>query len=105
MDRFGTDAQKSEWTEALITGERSMAFGLTEPLHGSDATWMQTRAEHAGDSWIINGAKRFNTGVHRATHDRVFARTSGEPGRPGASPRSWSQPTPRDSTSRTTGGR
>ncbi|ACC39942.1 acyl-CoA dehydrogenase family protein [Mycobacterium marinum] len=80
MDRFGTDAQKSEWTEALITGERSMAFGLTEPLHGSDATWMQTRAEHAGDSWIINGAKRFNTGVHRATHDLVFARTSGEPG-------------------------
>lgn len=80
MDRFGTDAQKSEWTEALITGERSMAFGLTEPLHGSDATWMQTRAEHAGDSWIIDGAKRFNTGVHRATHDLVFARTSGEPG-------------------------
>ncbi|AGC61546.1 acyl-CoA dehydrogenase FadE12_3 [Mycobacterium liflandii 128FXT] len=80
MDRFGTDAQKSEWTEALITGERSMAFGLTEPLHGSDATWMQTQAEHAGDSWIINGAKRFNTGVHRATHDLVFARTSGEPG-------------------------
>ncbi|GJP01379.1 acyl-CoA dehydrogenase [Mycobacterium marinum] len=80
MDRFGTDAQKSEWTEVLITGERSMAFGLTEPLHGSDATWMQTRAEHAGDGWIINGAKRFNTGVHRATHDLVFARTSGEPG-------------------------
>ncbi|BBX56819.1 Acyl-CoA dehydrogenase [Mycobacterium shottsii] len=79
MDRFGTDAQKSEWTEVLITGERSMAFGLTEPLHGSDATWMQTRAEHAGDGWIINGAKRFNTGVHRATHDLVFARTSGEP--------------------------
>ncbi|WP_134426914.1 acyl-CoA dehydrogenase family protein [Mycobacterium ulcerans] len=80
MDRFGTDAQKSEWTEALITGERSTAFGLTEPLHGSDATWMQTQAEHAGDSWIINGAKRFNTGVHPATHDLVFARTSGEPG-------------------------
>ncbi|MDT7791244.1 MAG: acyl-CoA dehydrogenase, partial [Mycobacterium sp.] len=42
MDRFGTDAQKAEWTEALITGERSMAFGLTEPKHGSDATWLET---------------------------------------------------------------
>ena len=42
MDRFGTDAQKKEWTEALITGERSMAFGLTEPNHGSDATWLET---------------------------------------------------------------
>jgi acyl-CoA dehydrogenase len=80
MDRFGTDAQKREWTDALITGERSMAFGLTEPNHGSDATWLETRAEADGDDWIINGAKRFNTGVHRATHDLVFARTSGEPG-------------------------
>ncbi|KZS61627.1 acyl-CoA dehydrogenase family protein [Mycobacterium ostraviense] len=80
MDRFGTEAQKKEWTEALITGERSMAFGLTEPHHGSDATWLETRAERAGDGWVINGAKRFNTGVHRATHDLVFARTSGEPG-------------------------
>ncbi|QUR66729.1 acyl-CoA dehydrogenase family protein [Mycobacterium spongiae] len=80
MDRFGTEAQKKEWTEALITGERSMAFGLTEPHHGSDATWLETRAEESGEGWIINGAKRFNTGVHRATHDLVFARTSGEPG-------------------------
>jgi alkylation response protein AidB-like acyl-CoA dehydrogenase len=80
MDRFGTDAQKAEWTEALITGERSMAFGLTEPKHGSDATWLETRAEPDRDGWVINGAKRFNTGVHRATHDLVFARTSGEPG-------------------------
>ncbi len=80
MDRFGTDAQRKEWTEALITGERSMAFGLTEPNHGSDATWLETRAERDGDEWIINGTKRFNTGVHRATHDLVFARTSGEPG-------------------------
>jgi acyl-CoA dehydrogenase len=80
MDRFGTEAQKQEWTEALITGERSMAFGLTEPGHGSDATWLETRAEADGDDWVINGAKRFNTGVHRATHDLVFARTSGEPG-------------------------
>ena len=80
MDRFGTDAQKAEWTEALITGDRSMAFGLTEPNHGSDATWLETRAESDGAGWVINGAKRFNTGVHRATHDLVFARTSGEPG-------------------------
>ncbi|KZS81771.1 acyl-CoA dehydrogenase family protein [Mycobacterium persicum] len=80
MDRFGTEAQQKEWTEALITGERSMAFGLTEPDHGSDATWLETRAERAGNGWVINGAKRFNTGVHRATHDLVFARTSGDPG-------------------------
>ncbi len=80
MDRFGTDEQKTAWTEALITGERSMAFGLTEPKHGSDATWLETTAVRDGDDWVINGAKRWNTGVHRATHDLIFARTSGEPG-------------------------
>jgi acyl-CoA dehydrogenase len=84
MDRFGTEQQKAEWIEALITGERSMAFGLTEPNHGSDATWLETTAVRDGSGpdagWVINGAKRFNTGVHRATHDLVFARTSGEPG-------------------------
>ena len=80
MDRFGTDAQKAEWIEAMFTGKRSMAFGLTEPDHGSDATWMETTARLDGDSWVINGAKRWNTGVHRATHDLVFARTSGDAG-------------------------
>jgi len=80
MERFGTEAQRKEWSEPMLRGERGFAFGLTEPRHGSDATWMETRAERKGDSWVINGAKRFNTGVHRATHDLVFARTSGEPG-------------------------
>ncbi|HZU45703.1 MAG TPA: acyl-CoA dehydrogenase family protein, partial [Mycobacterium sp.] len=80
MERFGTEAQRREWSEALITGQRSMAFGLTEPQHGSDATWLETQAERDGDAWVINGAKRWNTGVHRATHDLIFARTSGERG-------------------------
>lgn len=80
MDRFGTEAQKQEWVEAMLTGRRSMAFGLTEPGHGSDATWLETTAVRDGDGWIINGTKRWNTGVHRATHDLIFARTSGERG-------------------------
>ncbi len=80
MERFGTDEQRRAWSEALITGARSMAFGLTEPAHGSDATWLETRAERVGDAWVLNGTKRWNTGVHRATHDLIFARTSGQPG-------------------------
>ena len=84
MERFGTDQQRRTFSEALITGERSMAFGLTEPGHGSDATWLETRAEPDGSGknagWVINGAKRWNTGVHRASHDLVFARTSGTAG-------------------------
>ena len=33
-----------------------------------------------GDEWVINGDKTWNTGLHNATHDVIFARTSGQPG-------------------------
>jgi alkylation response protein AidB-like acyl-CoA dehydrogenase len=77
---FGTPEQKEELLEPSLTGQRGLAFGLTEPDHGSDATWMETTAVRRGGDWVINGTKRWNTGVHSATHDLVFARTSGEPG-------------------------
>jgi alkylation response protein AidB-like acyl-CoA dehydrogenase len=82
LELFGTTEQRAELTEALITGEKGLAFGLTEPDHGSDATWMETTAVRDGGSgdWVINGTKRFNTAVHTATHDVIFARTSGEAG-------------------------
>jgi alkylation response protein AidB-like acyl-CoA dehydrogenase len=41
---------------------------------------METTAVRDGGDWVINGAKRFNSGLHRATHDIIFARTSGQPG-------------------------
>ncbi|NNL86549.1 MAG: acyl-CoA dehydrogenase family protein [Myxococcales bacterium] len=80
LHRFGTDAQKAEFLEDLITGEKSIGFGLTEPLHGSDATWLETSATRDGNEWVLNGMKRFNTGLHNATHDMIFARSSGKPG-------------------------
>ena len=77
---YGSAEQKEEFVEPMIAGERGLAFGLTEPDHGSDATWMETTATRSGSDWVITGRKRWNTGVHRATHDLVFARTSGAPG-------------------------
>ena len=82
MLAFGTEAQRSHYLEAMITGQELFAFGLTEPAHGSDATFLETTAYRDGSEWVINGAKRFNTGVHRATIDMIFARTSGRPGEP-----------------------
>jgi alkylation response protein AidB-like acyl-CoA dehydrogenase len=73
-------AEQKQLIEPAITGEQRIAFGLTEPNHGSDATWMETTARKDGTDWIINGAKRFNTGLHSATIDIIFARTSGKPG-------------------------
>jgi acyl-CoA dehydrogenase len=77
---FGTSEQKEAFIPRILDGSISVAFGLTEPNHGSDATWMETRAVREGDGWRINGAKIWNTGLHVATHDFVFARTSGRDG-------------------------
>jgi alkylation response protein AidB-like acyl-CoA dehydrogenase len=80
LDAFGTDAQKHELLDGAITGEKEFSFALTEPDHGSDATWMETRAVRDGGDWVINGAKRFASGANLATHAIVYARTSGEDG-------------------------
>ena len=94
MLHYGTPEQRAEWTEELAAGRKGFAFGITEPAHGSDATFMETTARQVnGDSegetgrraggggdWLINGEKTWNTGVHAASHDLIFARTSGRPG-------------------------
>ena len=41
---------------------------------------METRATRDSDHWVITGEKTWNTGIHTASHDLVFARTSGAPG-------------------------
>src|SRR5215210_5443141 len=74
VHNVGNDEQK-RWAEKLITGDMRLTFGLTEPGHGSDATWLETTAYRDGDEWVINGKKRFNSGMHVATHDMIFART------------------------------
>ena len=80
MLEYGTEAQKEEWVDDLALGRKGFAFGITEPEHGSDATWMETRAVRRGDDWVINGEKTWNTGIHKAPYDMVMARTSGQPG-------------------------
>src|SRR3546814_13214689 len=83
MRDFGTEEQKAEWMPGFMDGTRRLAFGLTEPNHGSDATYLETTAVADGDEWVINGHKRWNSGLHHATHDIIFARPPGDPGSPG----------------------
>ncbi len=80
MLAYGTESQKAEWIPLLLEGKRGFAFGITEPDHGSDATHMETSAVRDGDGWRINGAKTWNTGIHKAQYDMILARTSGKPG-------------------------
>ena len=80
MLHYGSDAQKAEWVEPLASGTQMFAFGITEPAHGSDATHMESTAVPDGEGWLLNGEKTWNTGIHTATHDLIFARTSGKAG-------------------------
>ncbi|CAG4906844.1 acyl-CoA dehydrogenase family protein [Paraburkholderia saeva] len=81
---FGTPQQRQELTPGILEERVKLAFGLTEPEHGSDATHMETRAvpESRGGKagWRIDGEKMWTTGMHVATHCLTFARTSGEDG-------------------------
>ena len=80
MLHYGSDTQKAEWVEPLASGTQMFAFGITEPAHGSDATHMESTAVPDGEGWRLNGEKTWNTGIHTATHDLIFARTSGKAG-------------------------
>ncbi|MGH0035097.1 MAG: acyl-CoA dehydrogenase family protein [Myxococcota bacterium] len=80
MLHYGSEEQKAEWVDGLANGTKGFAFGITEPGHGSDATHMETVAVRDGDHWVIDGEKTWNTGVHKAQADVVFARTHGEAG-------------------------
>ncbi len=81
---FATNAQYERDADKLLSGGMRTIFGLTEPNHGSDATFMETRAvrqdRDGQPGWLINGEKMWSTGMHVATHCMVFARTSGQDG-------------------------
>ena len=82
IDAYGTPEQK-RYIEGIITGKMHLSFALTEPGHGSDATWLETTGVRASDGsggWILNGMKRWNSQVARAHANLVFARTSGKAG-------------------------
>ncbi|WP_309752414.1 acyl-CoA dehydrogenase family protein [Novosphingobium sp.] len=83
-EHFGTAAQQEEFILGGFNRTRRVAFGLTEPDHGSDATHMETRAvrevRDGVAGWRIDGRKMWITGMHIATHCAAFCRTSGKDG-------------------------
>jgi glutaryl-CoA dehydrogenase len=72
---YGSDAQKERWLPALAAGAAVGCFGLTEPDFGSFAQGMRTKAERHGDSWLLNGTKRWITNGSIADVSLVWART------------------------------
>jgi alkylation response protein AidB-like acyl-CoA dehydrogenase len=80
LHHFGNPEQKQTFINARLRGEFRTTFGLTEPDHGSDATFMSTTACRSREGFQITGAKKWQTGAHHCTHFLIFARTSGRNG-------------------------
>jgi glutaryl-CoA dehydrogenase len=55
----GSEEQKRRWLPAMARCERLGAFALTEPAHGSDSVALETEARLDGDTYVINGTKRW----------------------------------------------
>ncbi len=72
---YGTEQQKQEWLPKLASGDVIASFALTEADAGSDPSGMRTTAIREGDSYRINGSKRFITNAQLSQVLVVFART------------------------------
>jgi len=83
--RHGTPEQKERYLRPLARGEQLGAFCLTEPGAGSDAAAIATRAEKAGNKFILNGTKQFITSGKSADLALVFAVTDPAAGKSGIS--------------------
>ncbi len=74
----GTEAQRSHYLPKLASGELIGSFALTEPDAGSDAMALRLSAVRDGDSYVLNGTKRYITNAPIAGLFSVMARTAPE---------------------------
>jgi alkylation response protein AidB-like acyl-CoA dehydrogenase len=73
--KFGTDEQKQKFVAPIASGKAIGAYSLTEPMSGSDASTMRSRAVRDGDFYILNGRKSWVTSGPVADYIVVFMMT------------------------------
>jgi alkylation response protein AidB-like acyl-CoA dehydrogenase len=78
----GTPEQQERWLPGLASGEKLIAFGLTEADAGSDPSGIRTRAVHDGDEYVIDGSKRFISHGSVADYVVMFAITNPDAQKP-----------------------
>lgn len=71
---LGSEEQRARWLPAMARLEMIGAFGLTEPEHGSDAVALETRARRDGDTYVIDGTKRWIGNASFADLTIIWAR-------------------------------
>lgn len=72
----GTEEQKRSYLPRMASGEIIGSFALTEPDAGSDAASLRTTAVRDGDTYVLNGTKRYITNAPEADVFTVMARTN-----------------------------
>jgi alkylation response protein AidB-like acyl-CoA dehydrogenase len=75
ITRYGTPEQKERYLKPILAGQMVSAEALTEPRGGSDFFGATTTAVRDGDTFVLNGAKRFIVGAEGADVFLVYAKT------------------------------
>ena len=78
IEKYGTEPQKQKFLIPVASGKSVGAYALTEPMSGSDAGTMRTRAVLVGDEYVINGRKSWVSSGPVAEYILVFAMTDPE---------------------------
>ncbi|MER5492030.1 acyl-CoA dehydrogenase family protein [Streptomyces sp. NPDC002490] len=74
----GSEELKRRYLPPLARGEAMFSYCLSEPDAGSDAAGMRTRAVRDGDTWVLNGVKRWITNAGVSDYYTVMAVTDPE---------------------------
>ncbi len=77
---FGSEEQKTKYLPEMAKGKIIGCFGLTEPDYGSNPSGMRTTAVEDGDSFVLNGTKRWITNGNLAQVALVWAKVGGVDG-------------------------
>lgn len=83
--KFGSEEQKQKYVRGVASGEKIGAYSLTEPMSGSDAATMRSRAVKDGDHYVINGRKSWVTSAPVADYILLFTMTDPDKGAKGIS--------------------
>jgi isovaleryl-CoA dehydrogenase len=78
--RNGSEEQRRVFLPDLVAGRAVGALALTEPMSGSDAVSLRTRAERQGSQYVLNGSKQFITNGPIADTLLVYAKTKPDQG-------------------------
>ncbi len=75
---FGSEELKKEYLPGIWKGDYRFALGYSEPNAGTDLASLRTKAERAGDDWIIQGQKIWTSLAETSSHVWLAARTDPE---------------------------